>query len=66
MVLKNLQNSQKSIFAIISFLIKLQAGNLKMSESATGDAVENEVGSSLPEQFCKIGVLRNLLKFTVK
>ena len=37
---KSLQNSQKNIFARISFLIKLQARNLKLSESATGDPVE--------------------------
>ena len=37
MFLKLLQNSQKNIFAGISFIIKLQAGNLKLSEAATGD-----------------------------
>ena len=63
---KSLQNSQKNIFARISFLIKLQARNLKLSESATGDPVETKVESSLLEQFCKIGVLRNLVKFTGK
>ena len=36
--LKVLQNSRKNIFAGISFLIKLQAGKLKLSEVATGDA----------------------------
>ena len=35
--LKILQNSQINIFAGISFLLKLQTGNLKMSEAATRD-----------------------------
>ena len=39
MSLKILQNSQKNIFAVVSFLIKLQAGNLKLSEAATGDVL---------------------------
>ena len=38
-VLENLRNSQKNIFAGVSFLIKLQAGNLKLSEAATGDVL---------------------------
>ena len=38
MFLEILQNSQKIIFARISFLIKLQGGNLKLSETSTGDA----------------------------
>ena len=37
--LKILQNSQKTIFAGVSFLIKLQAENLKLSEAATGDVL---------------------------
>ena len=37
MFLEILRNSQKKIFAGISFLIKLQTGNLKPSETATGD-----------------------------
>ena len=37
MFLKILQNSQKNFFTGISFLIKLQAGSLKLSEAATGD-----------------------------
>ena len=37
MSLKILQNLQKNIFAVVSFLIKLQAGNLKLSGAATGD-----------------------------
>ena len=39
MFLKFLQNSQKNIFSGVSFLIKLQAGNLKPSEAATGDVL---------------------------
>ena len=35
MFFKALQNSQKNVFAGVSFLIKLQAGNLKLSEAAT-------------------------------
>ena len=37
MFLKHFRNSQKNIFAGVSFLIELQAGNLKLSEAATGD-----------------------------
>ena len=37
MFLKILQISQKNVFAGVPFLIKLQAGNLKLSEAATGD-----------------------------
>ena len=37
--LKILQNSQKNIFAVASFLIKLQAGNLKLSGAATVDVL---------------------------
>ena len=37
MFLTILQNSQINIFAWVSFLIKLQAGNLKLSEAATRD-----------------------------
>ena len=36
MFLKVLQNSQKNIFSEVSFLIKLQAENLKPSEAVTG------------------------------
>ena len=35
MFLKILQISQKNVFARVSFLIKLQAENLKLSEAAT-------------------------------
>ena len=41
MFLKILQNSQKNIFSGVSFLIKLQAGNLKPSEEVTGDVHRN-------------------------
>ena len=37
MFLEILPNSQKNIFAGISFLIKLQDEKLKLSEAATGD-----------------------------
>ena len=43
MFLKNLQNSQKSIFAGVFFLMKLQAGNLKLSEAANGDLHQKKV-----------------------
>ena len=40
MLFKNLQNSKKkTIFARLSLLIKLQAGNLELSEATTGDAI---------------------------
>ena len=39
MFLKILQNSQKSVFAGVPFLMKLQPGNLKLSEAATGDVL---------------------------
>ena len=39
MSLKILQNSQKNIFAVVSFIMKLQAGNLKLSGAATGDVL---------------------------
>ena len=38
-VLKILQNSQINIFPGVSFLITLQAGNLKLSKAATGDVL---------------------------
>ena len=37
MILNILQNSEENVYAGVSFLIKLQAGNLKMSEAATED-----------------------------
>ena len=39
MSLKILKNSQKNIFAAASFIMKLQAGNLKLSGAATGDVL---------------------------
>ena len=39
MPLKILQNSQKNIFAVVSFIMKLLAGNLKLSGAATGDVL---------------------------
>ena len=39
MFLKILQNLLKNIFARVSFLIKLQAGNLKLAETAAGDGL---------------------------
>ena len=54
MFLKILQNLKKNIFAGVSFLIKLQTGNLKLSEAATG-------GSSV-----KQGVLKNFANVTGK
>ena len=39
MFLKILQNSEISIFRSVSFLKKLQAGNLKLLEAATGDVL---------------------------
>ena len=39
MFLKILQNSQKNIFAGVSFLIEMQAANLKLSETATGNVL---------------------------
>ena len=37
--LKILLNSQKNIFAVVSFIMKLQSGNLKLSGAATGDVL---------------------------
>ena len=42
MSLKILQNSKKNIFAVVSFLIKLQARNLKLSVAATGDVLQKK------------------------
>ena len=38
-ILKTLQNSEKNVFAGVSSLIKLRAGNVKMSEAAAGDVL---------------------------
>ena len=43
MFLQFLQNSQKSIFAGVSFLTKLQARNLKLAEAAAGDCLWNKL-----------------------
>ena len=43
MFLKILQISQKNVFAGVPFLIKLQAGNLKLSEAATGNVLLKKV-----------------------
>ena len=43
MFLKILQNSQKYVFAGVSFLIELHAGNLKLSETVTGDVLQNKM-----------------------
>ena len=37
--LKILRNSQKNIFAGVSFYIKLQVGRLKLSEAVTEDVL---------------------------
>ena len=39
MSLKLLQNSQKNIFAAVSFIMKLQAGKLKLSGADNGDVL---------------------------
>ena len=41
--LKILQISQKNVFAGVPFLIKLQAGNLRLSEAATGNVLLKKV-----------------------
>ena len=43
MFLKVLQISQKNVFAGVPFLIKLQAGNLKLPEAATGNVLLKKV-----------------------
>ena len=43
MSLKILQNSQKNIFAVVSFIMKLQAGKVKLSGATTGDVLYNKV-----------------------
>ena len=45
MFLKILQISQKNVFAGVPFIIKLQAGNLKLSEAATGNVLLAKVFS---------------------
>ena len=68
-VLKIFANLQKNIFARTSFLIKLQAGNLKLLKAATGDVQYNKVflkilQISQESFFNKAAVLRawNLVK----
>ena len=39
MSLKILQNSQKNIFPVVSFIMKLQVRKLKLSGAATGDVL---------------------------
>ena len=41
MFLRILYNLQKNIFVRVSLLIKLQPGNLKLSQAAIGDALQN-------------------------
>ena len=43
MFLKILQISHKNVFAGVPFLIKLQAGNLKLSDAATGNVLLKKV-----------------------
>ena len=43
MFLRILYNLQKNIFVRVSFLIKLQPGNLKLSQAAIGDALQKKV-----------------------
>ena len=43
MFLKILQISQKNVFVGVPFIIKLQAGNLKLSEAATGNVLLKKV-----------------------
>ena len=56
--LKILQNSQKNIFAGISFLIKVQVGNLKLAEAATEDLFLKILHFSQESLFVKFAVLR--------
>ena len=59
MFLKILQNSQKNIFAGVSFLTKLLAVNLKLAEAAARDSLQNKVFLKIfqisPEKTC-VGV----------
>ena len=59
MFLKVLQNSHKNIFSGVSFLIKLQAGNLKPSETTAGDVLQNKVLlkiSQISQEITSVGV----------
>ena len=52
MFLKILQNSQKNIFAGVSFLTNLQAGNLKLAEAAAGDGVLKNFANLTGKSLC--------------
>ena len=73
MFLKILQISHKNVFAGVNFLIKLQAGNLKLSEGATGIALLKKVflkrcfkNQLFIYPLLKIGVFEQLTKLTAK
>ena len=79
MFLKILQISQKNIFVGVPFLIKLQAGNLKLSETATEDVLLRKVflkrrtgvhtaANQQPfiHHLHKMGVFEQFTKFTAK
>ena len=73
MFLKILQISHKNVFAGVNFLIKLQAGNLKLSEGATGIALLKKVflkrcfkNQPFIYPLLKIGVFEQLTKLTAK
>ena len=65
MFLKFLQISQKNIFAGVPFLIKLQAGNLKLSETAT-DVHTAANQQPFIHHLHKMGVFEQFTKFTAK
>ena len=52
MFLKIFQNSQRNVFAGVTFLIELQAGNLKLLEVATGGTKISQISK---EKIC-IGI----------
>ena len=71
MFLTILQNTQKNVFAEVPFSENLHAGNLKLSEAATGDVLKKKVflkwlmihkihikKSELESLFNKVAVLR--------
>ena len=69
-VLRILLKFTKNIFAGISFLIKLQGGNLKLSDTATGDIPQNELflkilqvsQESLSKKFAVLGACNFIKK----
>ena len=65
MFLKILQMSQKDVFAGVPFLIKLQAGNLKLSETAT-DVHTAANQQPFIHHLHKMGVFEQFTKFTAK